>query len=187
MMKRGFSLIETIAVIGVTVMALIALTNLFLIFNTTYGYQQAVVATAGSAGAAMNALGAAVLPADRVLASRDFSGTAYASATTTLVLELPAADSSGNMLPGAYDYIVFYLSDGTLYRLIEAAPGSVRVSNTKQLSSAIGSLAFTYDDSDFARITKVSADLTTRAFYKQQAVRSHLTGQWYLRNLQISL
>ena len=185
-MKRGITLVETVIVIGITTLALFALTNLFLVFNTTYGYQQAVIATARSAGSAMNALEAAVLPASEVLVSRDFSDTAYASATTTLVLELPAVDGSGDMLPGAYDYIVFYTSDGTLYRLTEADAGSARTSGLKLLSTTLNSLAFTYDNSDFTKITKVAADLTTRVFYKQQEVQSHLTGQWYLRNWQPS-
>jgi len=185
-MKRGITLVETVVVISITTLALFALTNLFLLFNSTYGYQQAVIATAGSAGSAMNALEAAVLPASEVLVSRDFSDTAYASATTTLVLELPAVDGSGDMLPGAYDYIVFYTSDGTLYRLTEADAGSARTSGLKLLSTTLNSLAFTYDNGDFAQVTNVAVDLETRALVKQEEVLSRLTGQWYLRNWQPS-
>ena len=185
-MKRGITLVETVVVISITTLALFALTNLFLLFNSTYGYQQAVIATAGSAGSAMNALEAAVLPAKHILMSHDFSGTTYYSATTTLVLELPAIDDFGDVLPGAKAYVVFYASNAVLYRLTEADAGSARTSGLKLLSTTLNSLAFTYDNSDFTKITKVAADLTTRVFYKQQEVQSHLTGQWYLRNWQPS-
>ena len=180
---KGFTLIETVIVIAITTMALFALVNLFILFNATYGYQQAFIATAGAAGTAMNALEAAVLPARRVLASRDFSGTAYASGPTALVLELPAIDSSGDIIPEMSDYVAFYTSGAILYRLTEANAGSARASGVKQLSATLNSLAFTYDNADFTQVTSVAADLETRALSKEQTVRSRLTGQWYLRNV----
>ena len=185
-MKRGITLVETVVVISITTLALFALTNLFLLFNSTYGYQQAVIATAGSAGSAMNALEAAVLPAKHILMSHDFSGTTYSSATTTLVLELPAIDDFGDVLPGAKDYVVFYASNAVLYRLTEADAGSARTSGLKLLSTTLNSLAFTYDNGDFAQVTNVAVDLETRALVKQEEVLSRLTGQWYLRNWQPS-
>lgn len=186
-MKRGFSLLETVVIIGVTVMALLALVNLFLIFNTLYGYQQAFMATAGSSGVSMNALEAAILPANRVVASRDFSGTIYASATTTLVLELPAIDEGGDIIAGANDYVAFYTDSATLYRLIETDASSVRTPGLKQLSATLSSLSFSYDAADVTQATNITVDLQTAVQFKQEPVQSHLTGQWYLRNLTPSL
>lgn len=182
-MKRGFSLIEATIVMGISATALIALVNLFLLFNSTYGYQQAFLSAAGSSGAAINAIEAAVLPASQVLASRDFSGTTYSSATTTLVLELPAIDSSGNILVGVRDYIAFYASSTTLYRLTQAGAGSVRPSGIKQLSTTLNTLSFTYDDADFTKVTNVSVDLRTQARFKQQTADGHVRGRFFLRNL----
>lgn len=186
-MKSGFTLVETVIVIGISVMALVALTNLFLIFNSIYGYQQAFMASAGSAGGAMNAFEAAILPAGQVLSSHSFSGTPYSSEATTLVLSLPAMDSSGNIIAGTKDYIVFYSSGTNLYRLTEAGVGSVRISGLKQLSTTLQSISFTYDNEDFTKVTNVIAEIQTQAEFKQQAVQSHLREQLYLRNLQPSL
>ena len=185
-MKRGFTLVETLIVISISTLAFIALINLFLLFNSVYGYQQASMATAGSAGTAMNAFEASILPADQVLASHSFSGTTYSSATTTLVLELPAIDNSGNIIPDVKDYIAFYPSSTTLYRLIQAGAGSVRISGLTQLSTTLYSLVFTYDNNDFTKITNVIPDLETRAQFKQQIVQSRLREQLYLRNLSTS-
>lgn len=184
MKKRGFTLLEAVIVIGMSVIALIALTNLFLIFNAMYGYQQAFMATAGSSGAAMNAFEAVILPADQVLASHNFNGTTYSSAATVLVLELPAIDSSGNTLPSAKDYVVFYASSENLYRLMQADASSARVSGLKKLSTTLSSLSFTYDNSDFTKVTNVTADIQTQVQFKQQTVQSHLRGKLYLRNVQ---
>lgn len=181
---NGFTITESIIVIGVTVMALIALVNLFLVFNSIYGYQQAFMATAGSAGNAMNAFETAILPADHVLTSHSFSGTTYSSGAMTLILELPAIDSSGNIISGTHDYIAFYSSSATLYRLTVAGAGSTRVSGLKQLSTTLSSLSFSYNDTDFTKVTNVTADIQTQAVFKQQTVQSHLSEQMYLRNFQ---
>lgn len=181
-MSRGFTLAETVVVIGVSVFALLALANLFRTFNVTYGYEETFMAVVGSSGAAMNAFESSIVPADRVLASYSFSGTAYTSGTTTLVLELPAATASGAILSGMYDYVVFYASSTSLYRLTQAATGSARLSGRTLLSATLASLAFTYDNGTVASTTSVAADVRTSAAFKQQSADSHLLGKWYLRN-----
>lgn len=180
----GFTLIETFIVIAISVVALAALSNLFIIFNNTYGYQQAFVASAGSASSAMNAIEAATLPADQVITSHNFSGTTYSSGATTLVLELPSVNSSGNIVAGVRDYIAFYTSSTNLYRLTQAGAGSQRASELKLLSTTLSSLLFTYDNADFTKVTNVATDIVTQAQFKQQAVQSHLNEQVYLRNPQ---
>lgn len=181
-MKRGFTLVETFIVIGISVMALVGLVNLFLTFNSTYGYQQAFTATAGSAGNSMNSLETYISQADQVLASHTFIGTVYSSSATTLVLELPAIDSSGNIIAGINDYVVFYPSSTNFYRLVQAGAGSVRHSGLTLLSTTLNSVSFTYDNSDFTQVTNVTADIVTHAQFKQQVAQSHLREQLYLRN-----
>ncbi len=182
-MKRGYSIIETVVVIAISVVALVALANIYVTFNALYGNQQIFLATAGSAGTVVNALEAAILPADQVLASYTFSGTPYASSATTLVLELPSVDASGDLIAGAKDYIVFYTSGTMLYRLTEAHAGSARASGRKQLSATVSAISFTYDNADMTKATSVTADVQTSAQFKQQTAQGHLTEQIYLRNL----
>ena len=181
-MKNGFSLIETLILLAVSVAALIALVNVFFIFNSLYGYEQAFLKTAGSAGTAMNALQSSILQADAVLASSTFSGTTYTSTTTSIVLELPAIDASGNLILGAKDRVAFFASSTKLYRLTAAAGGSARVSGTTTLTSALQSISFTYSASDVAQSASTTVDLQTRLTYKQQVLSAHLREQWYLRN-----
>jgi prepilin-type N-terminal cleavage/methylation domain-containing protein len=182
MIKRGFTLIETVVVIAISVMALLALVNLFIVFNSIYGYQNAFIAAAGSAGGSMNSLEAYVSQAENVLASRTVSGTSYSSGTSTLVLEIPSIDSSGNALPSAKDYVVFHASGTVLYRIVAADNQSSRLSGQKQMSGTLSSLSLTYDDSDFTQVTNIVVDIRTQAVYKQQIVQSRLIEQLYLRN-----
>lgn len=181
----GFTLIEAVVVMSVSVVVLMALVNLFFVFNSMYGYQRAFIATAGSSGAALNALEAAVLPADQVLASHSFSGTPYASGTTTLVLSLPAVDGSGAIVESAKDYFAFYASSTEFYRLVLADAQSVRTSGLTRLSATLDAVSFTYDNADFSKVTNIIADIQTRAQYKEQTVRSHVREQLYLRNLSL--
>ena len=181
-MTRGMTLVEAVVTIGISTVALLALMNLFFIFNSIYGYQMAFVAAAGSASAAMNAFEASILPAERVLAFHDFSGTIYTSSADTLVLELPAFDDSGDIVSGAKDYVVFYVSAGTLYRLVEADEQSARHSGRTQLSAVLDALSFTYDTADVTNATNIIVDIETRAQFKQQTVHGSLREQLYLRN-----
>lgn len=185
-MKRAFTLIETIVVVAISAAAFIAMANLFFIFNSIYGYQQAFMAAAGSSGASMNAFELSVLPAEQVLASHNFSGTTHSSGASTLVLELPSINGSGDILSGAKDYVAFYASSTKLYRLTEANAGSARVSSLTQLSSTLLSLGLTYDDIDFTKVTNVIVDIQTQATFKQRVVQSRLREQLYLRNKQPS-
>ncbi len=181
-MKRGFTLIETLVVVALTVAAFITLTNLLFTFNSLNEYQQISIQTAGSAGTAINDLEAAILPADHVLTSHVFSGISLSSGTTTLILQLPAVDTSGNSIPGVSDYVGFYVSSSSLYRVIAANAASSRSSGVKLLSSTLDSLLFTYNTSTFDEVTNIIVDIRTRATFKQQLVSSTLYGQWYLRN-----
>jgi prepilin-type N-terminal cleavage/methylation domain-containing protein len=180
--SRGVTLIEAMVVVAISAVAFLALTNLFFTFNSLYGFQQALMATAGSASTAMNALEAAIPPANRVVPSYTVSGSTYTSATTTLVLELPAVTTSGTIVSGANDYVVFFASSTKLYRLIRADAQSARLSGTTTLSSTLHSLSFTYNNADFALVTAVTTDLQTRSLYKQQAAQSRLLEELYLRN-----
>lgn len=181
---RGFTLLESVVVVGVTALALGALANLFFIFNALYGYERVFLAVAGSSSEAMSAFEAAVLPAEEVLASHDFSGTVYESATTTLVLMLPAVDSSGDVIAGAKDYVAFHAEAGVLYRTVLADAGSVRTSGTKRLTSTLSSLSFTYDDSNLSQATSITVDIETQAAFKERVVQNRLHERLYLRNKQ---
>lgn len=180
---KGFTLIESVVLIAVTTLALLALVNLFVVFNSLYGYQQAYTRTAGSALVAMSAFESAVLPADAVLASHAFSGTTYTTGTTTLVVELPSIDGSGNVISGTHDYIAFYVTGTTtLARVVSANAGSARSSGTKILTTTLSALALTYSTADVTKATSTIVDIQTQSAFKQQTVSDHLRERLYLRN-----
>jgi len=180
---RGFTLIETVIIIAITAMMMISLATLFVNFNSLYVYQQTFTATVKSAGGAINAIGDASLPANQVLASHIFSSGTISSGATSFALELPSVDSSGNILAGKHDYIGFYLTGTDLYRRTEADASSVRASGTKKVATLVSSLSFTYDNTDFTKVTNVTANIVTQLNTKKGLVQTHLNEQFYLRNI----
>jgi hypothetical protein len=183
MTLRGFTLVETVIIIALTAMMMLALATLYINFNSLYAYQQTFITTVKSAGGAINAIGDASLPANQVLASHVFSSGTISSGATALALELPTIDTSGNIVAGKHDYIAFYLTGTDLYRRTEADASSIRTSGTKKVATLVSSLSFTYDNIDFTKVTNVTADIITQLNTKKGLVQTHLNEQFYLRNI----
>lgn len=181
-MARAFTLLEVVITLGIFLVMFVALITFFVSSNSTFNYDKGFVDTASGAQVAMDAISAAVLPADHVLASHTFTTGTYASATTTLVLELPAVNSSGTIISGSYDYVAFYLNGSALYERTEAASGSARQTGTKLLTDKASAVTFSYDASDMTLVTTVTADIATSATSKASTLSGHLVKTLRLRN-----
>lgn len=179
---KGFTLVEAIITVALTAVLMLALANLFINFSSLYVHQQTFVATANAASGGIAALNAAILPASRVLGTHVFSDLTLTTGSDALILELPSVDGSGDTIPGAYDYIGFYLSGTDLYRRIDAHAASVRQSSTKRVAALVDSVAFSYDTADATQATRVSVDISTRLATKSGIVETSLHRQFFLRN-----
>jgi hypothetical protein len=180
--SRGFTFMELIITIGIMMAMFVALINFFVSSNSTFVYQKTFIDTASGASASMNAISQAVRPADQILVSHDFSTGTYQSATSTLVLELPSVNSSGSIVPGKYDYIVFYTTGTNMYRRIEADAASTRRTGTKLLTSTIHSLTFTYSDTPVSTAKTIGVDIETQATAHSSVLGHHVSEQLRLRN-----
>lgn len=181
--SRAFSLIEVLLAIGIATLIMLALVGMLLGYVNSFNTQQTKVDVALSASRLVSAVETAVLQASDVLASHTFGGQVYSSSSTALVLELPSIDASGNTLSGKSDYIAFVVTGTTVSRIVSADASSVRISDTRVLTTALETISFTYYGSvNPADATSVKVDVRTQAPVKQQLVESHATQQIYLRN-----
>lgn len=183
MNTRGFTLVETVVIVAMYIVILVALANLFATFSRLYRLQQSLIGTSQAAGASIAAIQAAVQPAGQVLASHAFSTGTRASGATTLVLELPAVDASGQVILGSSDYVAFFASSTSLYRLSEPAAGSARLPGTRLLTPFLGSISFSYDNADFTKVTRVTVDLVASTTVNGTPMSTHRDETFYLRNL----
>ncbi len=176
--QGGFTLIEIIIVIFVTVILLMGFFSLYDWHGKIYNYQQALVRVSGSSRDATQSIFYYTDQAYRVLAS---SGS-YTSGAQTLILHVPAVTAAGDPVSGKWDTVIFYTSGSRLFVLIQPDAASTRRAGLKQLSDTLQSLTFSYNDPDFTQVTQVSLDITTSLQVKEQTITSRLTQDMYLKN-----
>ena len=181
--SRGFTLIEVVITVTLSVILMLASVQLYVMYGRVIIVQQSSIDVALDASGIMDATRTAGLQAKRVVATHSFSGIWYTSGATTTLFELPAIDASGAIITNAYDYIGIYASSTSAYRLIDATPGSSRLSGEKQLTNVLGALTFTYDNPSFPLVTSITVNATTSAVVRGEVLQTHLRGHIYLRNL----
>lgn len=182
-MSRGFTLIEIVITIALSVILMLAIAQLYVVYGRVITFQKSSIDVALGGSSIMDAARAAGLQARHIVAVHTFSGIEYTSGTTTAIFELPAVDASGAIIAGAFDYISISASDTNAYHLTDAAPGSARLSGEKRLTGVLDALSFAYDNSDFPSVTSVTVDATTSATRHGETAQTHLRGHIYLRNL----
>jgi prepilin-type N-terminal cleavage/methylation domain-containing protein len=180
--QAGFTIVEIIVVVSLISLLILAFLNLYDRHGRLFSFENGVVRTTSGTRAAMSELQQYVLQAQTVVASRTIGGINYSSGAGTLILELPAIDSSNNPISNTWDYVVFYITGSSLYRTIEVAGSSVRLGGTKLLSDTAISLAFTYNNADFSQVSQINVDLTSQIQVNGQAISSREQQQIYLRN-----
>ncbi|HEX3099983.1 MAG TPA: prepilin-type N-terminal cleavage/methylation domain-containing protein [Patescibacteria group bacterium] len=181
--EQGFTLIEVVIVTGIFSVLMLAMLNLFDWHNKVYFLEQADTQATGSARTTMNNMDKYIAQASSVESSRTVSGTTYTTDSDTLVLKLPAFDSSDNLLTNIYDYVVYYKTGNSLYQLIDLGSGSGRNGGTKLMSAYAQTLTFTYDAGDVTQATRVTVDLQAQATSRgASTTTAHVTDTIFLRN-----
>lgn len=180
--SRAFSLIEVIIVVAISALVAGALANIFFYYNSSYLYQNASVNVSSSAASFLNEMSELALQAKTISTSRAVSGTTYTTGSTTVVFELPAMNSSGDVLPNAYDYAILYATSTHLYRILDVHGSSVRKASTVQYSDVLSNLTLTYDNATPANATSITVDLSTATTSRGKTAATQLKQTVYLRN-----
>lgn len=179
---KGFTLFETLVVIVISTLMLIVLGNFYLNFNKAVRNDGSLMAVAGGAANVIQGAEKLVLPASRILTSHTFAVGTFSSNASTLVVEIPSIDATGNQISNAYDYGVLYVQGTNANLVIEKSASSVRVAQKKLLTGALGSLTFTYNDASTTLATLVTVDVVASTSIKEGLRTTHLTEQLNLRN-----
>jgi type II secretory pathway pseudopilin PulG len=180
--QRAFTILEVIISVGIFALLAIAMVDLIVGTDGFLRTQQVTVDVIGSASEAMNDIQTLTTQATQVVTSHTFSGTTYTTSTSTLVLQLPAITSGGSTINGIYDYVTYYATGTSAYRIIDPGVGSARPAGTKRLSDAITSFTFTFGSVDPTASTSTVIDIQTQGTFKKINASTHLHEQVYLRN-----
>jgi len=182
-MFRAFTLIEIIITITLFVILVLGVSQLYIVFGRTVIQQNNRISITLGGSAIMDTLRDTSLQADHVITAHTFSGVDLSSDATTALFELPAVDASGLIIANTYDYVGVYASGTNVYRVIDGALGSSRVSGKKLLTNTLNALNFAYDAQSFPSVASVIVDATTSAIIRGQTIQTHLHEHLYLRNL----
>ena len=181
--ERGFTLIELILVIFVSSILLIGLLGLYSWHSRVYSYQQAVIGVTEQSRLGGNSLKTYASKAELVLASATVDGVDFVSTTTSVILLLPVTDSGGEVISGANDLALFYLSGKDFFFKLKPHASSSRLSLLKLLSDSVNTLTLGYDNADFNFVESINIDM--EALKQSQdgtIVKSRLQENIKLRN-----
>jgi hypothetical protein len=181
----GFTLLETVAVIGIMIMLLLVVDRIFLVNEDYMAKTLARIDNDNGAVIAIGRLGELSRGATAILTSETINGTLYTTSPDVLVLQIPTLDGSGNIVANSSDYVAFYRNpiDSTqIYTDTAVAAGSARQSGKKLLTDDNALLTFSYNNPLPSNATRVSVFLVN-----QQTVRgvTITTKEWtsiFLRN-----
>jgi type II secretory pathway component PulJ len=181
--EKGFTLVEVVILLFLFSVLLLGILNIYDWQIKIYNLEQADIAATGAARKALNSMTLYIPQGSAFQTSRVVNGTTYTTGATTMVLQIPTLNSSGNVVAGTYDYLIYYTNGTNLYQLFELGSGSSRPSGTKQIADKLDSLTFTYNNADLTSATKVDISLRTRAYYRgNNSVTILLTDSVFLRN-----
>lgn len=154
--KSGFTLVEAIIVIAIFAALSIVLVSVLLSQHRLYRTQSAELNINDEARSSLDDIDAHIRLANKALANY----SAYTSGPQTLILEIPAINSLNQIVTGAYDHVVYYLSLTTLNKVIIADAASSRVSQTVPLSVGVTAVNFNFNNQNFDLVSEISTSLS---------------------------
>lgn len=158
--NRGFTLVEILAAISVTVIAGYLLLATLVQTNTNFLDQNSQIKEGLGLNDTTTIINESIKSAAAVAASSPTTPV-YNSGATTLVLALPSIDASGNIIGGVFDYLVVTRDSSipTILRQIifPNLPQSSRKAQNRVLLTDLSLIHFTYLDSNGNGVTPSSA------------------------------
>ena len=182
--KLGFTLIEIIVVIAISIVLILVGSAVFIGNSKFYQNQKGEIAAVNATRAAGDRLSEFARAATDMLASRQFGAATYTTSATMVVLRVPSIDASGNLIAGAYDYAAFGRDPNNASRLllvVDGAAGSVRGDRTLEVTDKLSAISLTYDNADPTAAKQVTYTITVTDTGRYAATEQ-VTGRATLRN-----
>lgn len=183
MRARGVTTLELAVSLAVASVIFTILGSIFIAQGRFFAIQDAIGETQYNAFQILDTTGLYALSASGVIGSRTINGTAYATGTSTLILELPSVDADDEVLVNAYDYVALGISasDPTRFTVdIDASTNSARVDGTRLPGSLVDKLIFRYNAVDPTAATAIELYVRTRKDARGQTVMTPLGKIYYL-------
>jgi hypothetical protein len=186
-MHRGITLTETLVAVSILLVIGVALAQVTAVTLDMSSRQSRNYTLETNAALLLKTINDHFEHASGIELTRTFGATSYTSSSTTLILRIPSLDSSRNIITGVYDYIVFYRDPNNPTHIkytIEGGAGSIRVSETKTLTTNNTGLTFRYNAQDIVSSNRISVALEQTQSHRNTTL---ITTGWtslFLHNTQ---
>jgi len=142
----GFSLVEVLMVLVITVIIFLSVFSIYLLYSKTFTVGNVLLDIYSNSRTAAALLMRDIGSAAQVESSCASGGVTYTTTDSSIVLKVPSVDSSGNIISDKFDEIVYRLSGSDLYRIVipnlSAPKPSRRPAVNRAVAHNCGSLTF---------------------------------------------
>lgn len=162
MNNKGFTLIESLIVIAVSVIIFLIVATTFATLWRLSQTNLSAFETKSQAGIALQKISELIEGSDSVLQSRTINGTPYQTGENVLALKMPSVTDAGEIIPASFDYVAFAISSTSiLVADFEKAPSSSRPQGQVILSNLASALNFRYNSSSSTDINTIEIFIET--------------------------
>lgn len=180
--QGGFTLVEVLVALFLVGLLLVFFLSLYDWHGKVFKYEQARVLVTQSSRSISQALVSYGSQAYHVAPAVTIAGITYNSGASTVILQIPSIDASGNPLTAKFDYVVFFQDASSLYLLVEPDLSSSRSALLKQLSSTLSSINFTYNDVNFSNVSNFTVDALNSSLVRGFVFSDRLKQTVFLKN-----
>ena len=184
--NRGITLIETMIGLAISALLVVILSYCLVIVLRLNEAQKTVSALTSSTDRGIYRISSSIQQSSQILSSAVISGTTHTTSSSALVLKIPAVNSSGQIISGSYDTVLYRRNPSDLSELQEitdAETGSARFDGTHLIARFVTNLLFRYNNSNYSLASTATVFLktgtTVRGVLKESANQTTVR----LRNL----
>ena len=184
--NRGITLIETIIGLTISALLVVILSYCLIIVLRLNEAQKTVSALTSSTDRGIYRISSSIQQSSQILSSAVIFGTTHTTSSSALVLKIPTVNSSGQIISGSYDTVVYRRNPSDLSELQEitdAEAGSARFDGTHLIARFVTNLLFRYNNSNYSLASTATVFLktgtTVRGVLKESANQTTVR----LRNL----
>ena len=162
--NRGITLIETMIGLAISALLVVILSYCLVIVLRLNEAQKTISALTSSTDRGIYRISSSIQQSSQILSSAVISGTTFTTSSSVLVLKIPTVNSSGQIISGSYDTVVYRRNPSDLSELQEitdAEAGSARFDGTHLIARFVTNLLFRYNNSDYSSASTATVFLKT--------------------------
>ncbi len=156
----GFTLTELQFSLAITLITLIAAISLYVFYWRTFVIGNTILDVYSNSRMAIGWISQDIRWAGQVVQSNGI----YSTSDNEIVLQVPSIDNSGNDITSHYDYIIYMLQNGSLYRIINPDAVSSRANENRAIAQYCTSLKFSSGGIPLSQVPNLST-INTVAIY----------------------